>query len=173
MHSFFFSELQLIAVLLLTRDSYISWSTRFVSLKSCVGFSIFDSASFLLNFSFFSRKSMDSNSFHNWNNRKSSHSFALRHFIFELQQKVWKFNDICVSWSSLKTNLEMNFLNFENRIFENVIWKLLGKYLTFLYLISLKAHPQVRGKCWQMKVFLKWWKMLFISLQKLYLFSRY
>ena len=33
-------------------DSYKSWSTRFVSLKPCVGFSIFDSASFLLKFIF-------------------------------------------------------------------------------------------------------------------------
>ena len=29
--------------------------------------------------------------------------------IFKLQHKVWKFN-ICLSWSSPKTDLEMNFL---------------------------------------------------------------
>ena len=46
MHSFFFREHQLIAVLLSIRDSYASWITRFVSLKVCVGFFIFDSASF-------------------------------------------------------------------------------------------------------------------------------
>ena len=33
-------------------DSYMSWSTRFVSLKLCAGFSIFDSVLFLLKFIF-------------------------------------------------------------------------------------------------------------------------
>ena len=41
MLSFFFRELQLITVLLLICDSYMSWSPRFVSLKICVEFSIF------------------------------------------------------------------------------------------------------------------------------------
>ena len=55
--SFFFRELQLITVLLLICNSNMSWSTRFVSLKLCVGFSIFDSVSFLLKFIFlFSKK---------------------------------------------------------------------------------------------------------------------
>ena len=44
---FFFCELQIIIVLLLIYDSYMSWSTRFVSRKQCVGFSIFDSVSIL------------------------------------------------------------------------------------------------------------------------------
>ena len=52
MPSFFFRELQLITVLLLICDSYMSWNTRFVSLKLCVGFSIFDAVSFLLKFIF-------------------------------------------------------------------------------------------------------------------------
>ena len=34
--------------------------------------------------------------------------------IFKLQQEVWKFNYIWVSWSSPKSNLEMNFLYLEN-----------------------------------------------------------
>ena len=38
---------QLNAVLLLICDSCMSWSTRFVVLNLCVGFSIFDSISFL------------------------------------------------------------------------------------------------------------------------------
>ena len=50
MQSFFFRELQLITVLLLIRDSYMSWSTSFDSLKVCVGVSIFDFLSFLLIF---------------------------------------------------------------------------------------------------------------------------
>ena len=50
MHSFFFHEHQPITVLLLIRNSYTSWNTWFIPLKLCVGFSIFDSVSFLLKF---------------------------------------------------------------------------------------------------------------------------
>ena len=48
--SFFFCEFQLVTVLLLFYDLYMSWSTSFVSLKLCLGFSILDSVSFLLKF---------------------------------------------------------------------------------------------------------------------------
>ena len=58
------------------------------------------------------------NYFQNENNRKATHSFAPRPLIFKLQQEVLKFNDICVSWSSQKSDLETNFLNSENRNFE-------------------------------------------------------
>ena len=54
----------------------------------------------------------------NQNNRKARHSFAPRHLIFKLQQEVLKFIDICVSWSSPKTDLETNFLSLEKRSFE-------------------------------------------------------
>ena len=40
--------------------------------------------------------------------------------IFKLQQEVLKLNSICVSWNSPKTDPETNFLNLENRYFENV-----------------------------------------------------
>ena len=52
------------------------------------------------------------NSFQHKNNRKATQSFPPRHLIFNFQQEVWKFNDVCVSWSSAKTDLEANFLNF-------------------------------------------------------------
>ena len=55
-----FCDLQIIIVLLLICHSYISWSTRLVSLKLCVGFSIFDCVAFLLKLIFFSTKCMDS-----------------------------------------------------------------------------------------------------------------
>ena len=45
------------------------------------------------------------NSFHNKNNRKVTQSFAPRPLIFRLQQELQKFNNICVSWSSPKTDL--------------------------------------------------------------------
>ena len=48
------------------------------------------------------------------------HIFVPRPLIFKLQQEVLKFDDICVSWSSPKTDLETNLLNLENRSFENV-----------------------------------------------------
>ena len=52
MHPFFFPELQLITVLLSIHNSYVRWSARFISLKLCVGFSIFDSVLFLWKFIF-------------------------------------------------------------------------------------------------------------------------
>ena len=58
--------------------------------------------------------------FQNQNNRKATQSFASRPLIFKLQQEVLKFNDICVSWSSPKTDLVTSFLNVENQSFENV-----------------------------------------------------
>ena len=38
---------------------------------------------------------------------------------FKLQKNVLKLNDICMSWSSPKTDLETYFLNLENRSIEN------------------------------------------------------
>ena len=60
------------------------------------------------------------NSFQNQSNKKPTHSFAPRPLTFKLQQEVLNFNDICVSCSSPKTDLVTNFLNSENRSFENV-----------------------------------------------------
>ena len=125
MKSFFFRELQLITVLLLICNSYTSWSTWFISLKLCLVFFIFDSVYFLLKFIFllyiwtlwlqnviirFEIKTAE----------KTHTSFAPRPQIFKLQQEDWKFSDIRVSWSSPKTDLEMNLLNLENRRFEYV-----------------------------------------------------
>ena len=53
-------------------------------------------------------------------NRRATHSFAPRPLIFMLLQEVLKFIDICVSWSSPKTELVTNFLNLEKQSFENV-----------------------------------------------------
>ena len=56
MHYFFFRELQLITVSILIRNFYSSLSTKFISLKLCVEFSIFYSVSFLLKFIFLFNK---------------------------------------------------------------------------------------------------------------------
>ena len=53
MPSSFFCEFQLITVLLLICNSYMSWSTRFLSLKLCMGFSVFSSISFSISICFF------------------------------------------------------------------------------------------------------------------------
>ena len=53
---FFFRKIQLVTGLLSFRNSYTSWSTWFISLKLCVGFSIFESVLFLLNFTFLFNK---------------------------------------------------------------------------------------------------------------------
>ena len=86
--------------------SYMSWSTRFISLKVCVGFSIFDCLDFIEVY-FCSTKRTDSltlkhNSFQNLNKRKTTYSFAPRPQIYKLQQQIWTFSDICLSWSSPK-----------------------------------------------------------------------
>ena len=49
---FFFRELQPITVLILICGSYMNGSTKFLSLKLYVGFSIFDTVPFLLKFIF-------------------------------------------------------------------------------------------------------------------------
>ena len=107
MNSSFFGELQLITVLLLKRDSY----AKFVSQKLCMIFSIFSFVSFYQRLYFCLTKSKNSltlkrhNSFQNKNNWKATHSFDPSLLVFKLQQEVLKFNDICVSCSSLKTDL--------------------------------------------------------------------
>ena len=74
-----------------------------------------------IKFHIFSTKSLDSltlkrhSSFQNWNNRKATHSFAPRPQIFKLQWEVLIYNSMVSAWSSQKTDLKTNFLNFENR----------------------------------------------------------
>ena len=112
----FFRELQLISFIFNLQFLYELTHTSFVSLKLCVGFSIFGSVSFL-QFTFLFKKYMGSlalnyhNSFQHQNNRKATHDIALRHLIF---------NEICVSWSYPKNWPEYKFFNLENRSFKNV-----------------------------------------------------
>ena len=95
---FTFCEFQLITALFLICDFYKSWSTRFVSLKLCVGFPIFNSVSFLKKFIFLFKKykSIDSltlkrhNSFQNYNNRKAIHGLTPRPLTFKRQKKSFK-----------------------------------------------------------------------------------
>ena len=51
-------QVQLITVLFLICDSYMSWSTKFVSLKLYLGFFILDSVLFLLKFIFLFNNSL-------------------------------------------------------------------------------------------------------------------
>ena len=50
-------------------------------------------------------------------------SFAFRPLIFKLQQEVLKFSDICVSWSSPKTDLETNFLKETHNLIKKVTFE--------------------------------------------------
>ena len=120
MQSCFFCELQLIIDLLLIYWSYTSWSKRFISLKLCVRFSIFDFPfSFLVKFIFCPTKSIDSmtlkrhNSLQNKNNEKVTLSFTPTPLILKLQQNVLKFNDICLSWSSPKLKWRQTFWTYK------------------------------------------------------------
>ena len=130
---FFLCELQLIIVSLLICDSYICWSSRFVFLKLCVGFIIFDSVSFLLKFIFLFNKMQGLFDFQNLNNRKATHSFVPRRLIFKLQWEVLKLYDTCVSWSSPKTDQVTNFLNPED--FEN-FWVVTFKEIFDILLLN-------------------------------------
>ena len=56
------------------------------------------------------------------NNRKTTYCFALRPLIFKLQQEVLKFNNLCVSWSSPKTDLEANFLSPEIEVLKTLVF---------------------------------------------------
>ena len=125
MLSFSFCELQLITVLLLICNYYMSSSARFVSLKLYVRFPIFDSVSFLLNFVFLSNK-MTLKLHNSFQNRKARHRFAPRPMIFKLQQEVLKFNDILVS-SRSQTWPSANFFKlrkskfWERQFFSSVV----------------------------------------------------
>ena len=100
-----------------------------LSIKPCVRFLIFNSISFLwfLYFLYFtSTKCMNSlnlkrhNSFQNQNNGKVTHNFPPRSLNFKLQQKVLKFNKICVNWRYLEIDLVINYLILESQSFDNV-----------------------------------------------------
>ena len=84
---FFFRELQLITVLLLIFHPYISWSTRFVSLKLYV---------FLLKFTFLFNETYGylysftlkrRNSFQHENDSKVTHSFAPKLWFLSCNKK--------------------------------------------------------------------------------------
>ena len=124
MSSFFFLELQLITVLLSICDSCMSWSARFFSAKVCWGFFIFDLVLFLLKFIFLFNKKYGVFDLHNffqyYNNREATHTIAPKSLIFIVQQEIWKFNDICMSWNSLNTVQGTNFLNLEHGSIEYV-----------------------------------------------------
>ena len=79
---FFFYELQLITVLFLICNSYMSWSTRFVSKSVCGIFHFRFRFVFIKAYIFFSTKWMDflilkrHNSFQKYNSRKVTHTFT-------------------------------------------------------------------------------------------------
>ena len=119
MHPVLFCELQPAKVLLLTRDSYMSWSTRFISLKVCVGFPILDFVSVLLIFFFNQKHGLFDVIIISFKIKiiEKPHTVLLSDLWFLSCNK--KFEN-SVNWSSLKTDLETNILKLENRSFEYV-----------------------------------------------------
>ena len=122
-----------------------SLSTWFISLKLWVVFSILTLSRFPWTIYLFSTKSMNCQTlnviilFKIKNNRKNTHNFAPRPLIYKLQKKVWKFNHICVSWSSRKNwpgdkMFKLKKWKFWVRHFFSIVP--LSKYLTFLYWIT-------------------------------------
>ena len=121
---FFFRELQLITVLLLIINFYMS--RRFVSLKVGVVLSNFWFRFVFIKVYIFAQQ----NARTLWiyviipfkiKIIENPHTILLQNlWFFKMQNKVLKLNDIFVSWSSPKTCMETNFLRLENRSFENV-----------------------------------------------------
>ena len=70
-------------------------------------------------------------------NRKSLTRFFSKPMIFKLQQGVLKSNDICVSWSLPKTDLQTNFFKFGKSKFREgwFFFNYLSDYLAVFLLI--------------------------------------
>ena len=117
-HYFFFRELQHITILLLIRNFYTTWSTRFISPRVCVEFSIFDSISFLLKFTLLFDKTYGLFDFEISQFLSKKKVKEKPHTV--LQQEIWKFSDVCLTWGSPKNNLKMIVLNSESQSFEYV-----------------------------------------------------
>ena len=118
MLSFSFRELQLITVLILISGFHMISSTRFVSLKVCAGFSIFDSVFLLkLIIGLFNSKTSELLSKLKYK-KTQTHACSLAS-IFKFRKEVLEFNDICGSCSFPKTDLD-SFLSFEYRSFQIV-----------------------------------------------------
>ena len=126
MYKFFFCKLQLITVSFLIHKSYKSLDQRFVSLKACVWFSIFHSVLILLQFSFLFKKACTL-----WlqtvvtpfttETVEKLHTLLLPVLWFLCcKKKLLKFNDICVSYGSPKTDPETNILDSEYQSVENI-----------------------------------------------------
>ena len=104
-YSFFTSSNS--SVLLLICHSYMSWSTWFISLKLCVGFSISIPSRFHYTWYFYPTDSMHYltlkrlNSFQNKNNIKATYIFATRPD-FQVARRSLKIQWNCLCWSSPK-----------------------------------------------------------------------
>ena len=143
----FCRELHLIRVLLLICDSSTSWSKRFISVKVCLGFSIFYSVLLLIKvYIFVQQRAYFStlkrhNFFQNKNNRKFTNRFAPRPLIFKLQQNNKKFeNSLISAWVGAPEKLtwRQTFKHGKYKFWVSHVCSvvILSKYLTFLYLIT-------------------------------------
>ena len=133
---FFFCELQLIIVLLLVRDSYTSWNTRFMG--NCVGFSILVFIKVYISVQPKTLTLKRHNSFQKKYNINTTRSFTPKLLVFKLQHEVW--NSLISAWVGApqkRPGDEIFKLGKPKfwvcHLFSIVTFK---KYLTFPYLIT-------------------------------------
>ena len=81
-----------------------------------------------------------------------------------LKKSEWIFAWNLYVKSKTKTNVIFQ-QNYIALVYANIV-----KCLWNIYRIYLKAHSQIWDNFWQLKALQKWWKMLFISRQKLFSF---
>ena len=108
MHSCVFCQLQLITVLILSTDSYASSSTRLISQKTCLEFSIFDSILSLLKFIFLF-------------NKKHGHKI---HQINRLKGHRCKFKTDKITYSELQCRTMCYFTKNKPNSVSLIIWDL-------------------------------------------------
>ena len=86
------------------------------------------------------------NSFQNWNYKKATHSFAPGSLTFMLEKEVLRFNDICVSWSFPKPDLETNILNLEKRSFKSLEQHITWSRISLQGILKLQVKSKQNDK---------------------------
>ena len=80
-----------------------------------------------------------------------------------------KKSELIFAWNLyVKSKTKTNIIFHQNNI--ALVYANIVKCLWNIYRIYLKAHSQIWDNFWQLKALQKWWKMLFISRQKLFSF---
>ena len=89
--------------------------------------------------------------------------------ILEFEGQINQYRNKLFSTNHTVANQKLNKLEFSLKLLK--LTKMANGFFPVL-LINLKAHSQVWNNFWQLTVLWKWWKMVFISTQKIFSFSR-